>query len=66
MTDFRMPDSWYDPPNEDGCECDCDPCVEGACEECSNSHPFYDDDYEPDDDYYYDFDSEEEWSDDEG
>lgn len=65
-TDFHMPDSWYDPPDDDGCECDCDPCVEGACEECPNSHPFYDDyEYDPDlDDEYEDLDYEEDWNDD--
>ena len=62
MSDFHMPDSWYDPPDEEysDCECDCDPCVDGDCEDCANLHPLYDD-Y---DDYYEDEDWEEEWSDD--
>jgi len=29
MTDFHMPDSWYDPPDDDYCEaCDDEGCIQ--------------------------------------
>ena len=57
MQDFHMPDSWYDPPeNEYECQCDCDPCSEGECEECDE--PLHDYDlygYEEDEDEGFEY-----------
>lgn len=65
MTDFHMPDSWYDPPTDEGCECECGPCLDdGSCEECELGHPFYDDDYYDDEPADYDDEKEEDWNDD--
>lgn len=72
-SDFHMPDSWYDPPDENDFDPSCPDCgedsltVEGdlvSCMECEYSN-YLEPDYDEYDDVNYDYDFEEEWSDDE-
>lgn len=69
MTDFRMPDSWYDPPEVEEFDPSCPDCGEDAltvdgylvsCMECEYSNDLSYDDY--DDEPYYD--DEENWDED--